>query len=139
MKFTDGYWHKRDGFAVLHPAQLHDTESDGTSLTAYATAKPVHTRSDTLDAPIITVTCEAPMPDVIRVTIGHFLGGAAAGPNFAINHEPGDVSVGEHEITSGALTARFRTGEHWGLDFLAGGRRLTGTGWKGIGIVEGAD
>jgi len=139
MKFTDGYWHKRDGFAVLHPARLHDTESDGASLTAYATAKPVHTRADTLDAPIITVRCEAPMPDVIRVSIGHFLGGAAPGPNFAIKQEPGDVSVGEHEITSGALTARFRTGEHWGLDFLADGRRLTGTGWKGIGVVDGAD
>ena len=139
MKFTDGYWHKRGGVAVLHPAQLHDTESDATSLTAYATAKPVHSRGDTLDAPIITVRCEAPMPDVIRVSIGHFLGGAARGPNFAIKHEPGDVSVGEHEITSGALTARFRTGEHWGLDFLADGRRLTGSGWKGIGIVDGAD
>ncbi len=40
MKFTDGYWHKRDGLAVLHPAQLHDTEADGTTLTAYASAKP---------------------------------------------------------------------------------------------------
>ena len=139
MKFTDGYWRKRDGFAVLHPAQLHDTESDGTSLTAYAVAKPVQTRSDTLDAPIITIRCEAPMPDVIRVTVGHFLGGVAQGPNFAHRRRaPADVSIGEAEITSGALTARFRPGEQWGLDFLADGRRLTGSGWKGMGIVDTA-
>jgi alpha-D-xyloside xylohydrolase len=151
MKFTDGYWRKRDGFAVLHPAQLHDTESDGATLTAYAVAKKVRSRSDTLDAPIITIRCEAPAPDVIRVTIGHFLGGVAKGPDFALNREEHPVTVTEHELTSGNLTARFRspkaspqdpgkvTGEEWGLDFVAEGRRLTGSGWKGIGIVAGAD
>src|SRR5690349_7558294 len=139
MKFTDGYWRKRDGFAVLHPAQLHDTESDGTTLTAYAVAKKVHSRSDTLDAPIITIRCEAPAPDVIRVTVGHFLGGVAKGPNFALNREEHPVTVTEHELTSGSLTARFRPGADWGLDFVADGRRLTGSGWKGMGIVDGAD
>src|SRR4051812_21736254 len=104
MKFTDGYWRKRDGFAVLHPAQLHDTEADGATLTAYATAKPVHSRSDTLDAPIITIRLEAPAPDVIRVTVGHFLGGVAKGPNFALNSEEHPVVIGDQSLTSGALT-----------------------------------
>jgi len=139
MKFTDGYWHKRDGLAVLHPAQLHDTESDGTTLTAYAVAKKVRSRSDTLDAPIITIRAEAPAPDVIRVTIGHFLGGVAKGPNFALNREEHPVTITEHELTSGSLTARFRPGDEWGLEFLADGQRLTGSGWKGMGIVDGAD
>ncbi|GIF21873.1 alpha-D-xyloside xylohydrolase [Actinoplanes tereljensis] len=139
MKFTDGYWRKRDGFTVLHPAQLHDTSSDGATLTAYAAAKKVKTRSDTLDAPIITITAEAPAPDVIRVTIGHFLGGVAKGPNFALNREEHPVSIDENSLTSGSLTARFRPGDEWGIDFLADGKRLTGSGWKGIGIVDGAD
>ena len=26
MKFTDGYWRKRDGVAALHPAHVHDVE-----------------------------------------------------------------------------------------------------------------
>ncbi|MEV6849433.1 alpha-xylosidase [Actinoplanes sp. NPDC051411] len=138
MKFTDGYWHKRDGFAVLHPAQLHDTEADATSLTGYATTRPVATRSDTLNAPIITIRLEAPMPDVIRVTVGHFLGGVPRSPNFTVKSEPGDVSVGPAELTSGRLTARFNTSDNWGLDFLAEGRRITGSGWKGMGIVDTA-
>ncbi|GIE98454.1 alpha-xylosidase [Paractinoplanes rishiriensis] len=139
MKFTDGYWRKRDGFAVLHPSQLHDTETDGTSLTAYATAKPVRKRSDTLDAPIITIRCEAPAPDIIRVSIGHFLGGVRRGPDFVLNTEDHPVTVTGTELTSGELTARFRPGDEWGLDFLADGRRLTGSGWKGIGIASAAD
>jgi alpha-D-xyloside xylohydrolase len=138
MKFTDGYWRKRDGFAVLHPAQLRDTASDGTSLTAYATTKRVYGRADTLDAPLITIRVEAPMPDVLRVTISHFLGGAPKGPNFTIHTEPHEVTVEDQSITSGALTARFRAGDEWGLDFLADGRRLTGSGWKGMGIVDAA-
>jgi alpha-D-xyloside xylohydrolase len=138
MKFTDGYWRKRDGVTVLHPAQLHDTASDGTALTAYATAKPVHSRSDTLDAPIITVRCEAPMPNVIRVTVGHHLGGVHRGPDFVLHREDHPVTVTDREITSGALTARFRDGDQWGLDFVASGRRLTGSGWKGIGVVDTA-
>ena len=139
MKFTDGYWHKRDGYAVLHPAQLHDTDTDGTSLTAYATVKPVATRSDTLDLPIVTIRIEAPMPDVVRVTIGHFLGGVPRFPNFAIAEEPGEVSVGPAELTSGRLTARFNTSDNWGLEFVAEGRRITGSGWRGMGIVDTAD
>jgi alpha-D-xyloside xylohydrolase len=138
MKFTDGYWHKRDGFAVLHPAQLHDTEPDGTSLTAFATTKPVATRSDTLNAPIITIRLEAPIPDVIRVTVGHFLGGVPKSPNFAVSTESHEVVVGKTEITSGRLTARFNTSDNWGLDFLAEGRRITGSGWKGMGVVDTA-
>ena len=139
MKFTDGYWRKRDGFAVLHPAQLRDTASDGTSLTAYATTKRVRGRSDTLDTPLITIRVEAPMPDVLRVTIAHFLGGVDRGPDFALNRTA-DVPVIERTaITSGALTARFRDGDDWGLDFLAGGRRITGSGGKGIGVVDTDD
>ncbi|MFI6078554.1 alpha-xylosidase [Actinoplanes sp. NPDC051343] len=138
MKFTDGYWHKRDGFTVLHPSQLHDTDTDETSLTAYATIKPVATRGDTLNTPIITIRVEAPMPDVVRVTIGHFLGGVPKEPNFAISQEKGDVSVAPAELTSGRLTARFNTSDNWGLDFLAEGRRITGSGWKGMGIVDTA-
>ncbi|MFI5897762.1 alpha-xylosidase [Actinoplanes sp. NPDC051513] len=152
MKFTDGFWLKRAGLTVLHPAQLHDTENDGATLTAYAAAKKVNSRSDTLDAPIITIRAEAPAPDVIRVTIGHFLGGVPKGPNFALNSEDHPVSISENEITSGSLTARFRAsqaaspqnpgevkGGEWGLDFIADGKRLTGSGWKGMGIVDTGD
>ncbi|MGK5685611.1 alpha-xylosidase [Actinoplanes sp. URMC 104] len=152
MKFTDGYWLKRKGLTVLHPSQLRDTQADEKSLTAYAATKPVRSRSDTLDTPLVTIRVEAPAPDVLRVTLGHFLGGVPKGPNFAITGEEHEVTVTGTSLTSGRLTARFRAseaaspqnpgnggGEHWGLDFEAEGRRLTGTGWRGMGIVDTAD
>nr|WP_221379610.1 alpha-xylosidase [Actinoplanes polyasparticus] len=139
MKFTDGYWLKRKGFTVLHPAQLRDSQADEKALTVWASTKPVRSRSDTLDTPLITIRAEAPMPDVIRVTLGHFLGGVPKGPNFEIATEDHEVAVSGVSLTSGNLTARFDAGERWGLDFVAEGKRLTGTGWRGMGIVDGAD
>ncbi|WP_127505757.1 alpha-xylosidase [Actinoplanes solisilvae] len=139
MKFTDGYWLKRKGLTVLHPAQLRDSEADENSLTAYASTKPVRSRSDTLDTPLVTINLSAPAPDVVRVTVGHFLGGAPTGPNFEIASSDHPVTVTSDALTSGSLTARFRTGENWGLDFVADGKRLTGSGWKGMGIVDAAD
>ncbi|MBB2948687.1 alpha-D-xyloside xylohydrolase [Actinoplanes lutulentus] len=139
MKFTDGYWRKRDGVTALHPAHVVDSSTAPDSLTVYAATKPVRGRGDTLNAPLITVTLAAPAPDVIRVTIDHFQGSVAKFPNFSVSSSPVDVAVDAVSLTSGALTARFNDGEHWGLDFLVDGKRITGSGWKGMGIVDTAD
>jgi alpha-D-xyloside xylohydrolase len=141
MKFSDGFWRKRDGVAALHPAHAHDLTSGPSSLTVYASTRRVERRDDTLNAPIITITCTSPMPDVIGVRISHFLGTAAAHPDFALATDPrvnvrvestGDTA----SLVSGALAARFRLGEQWGLDFVAGDRTLTRSGHKGIGIID---
>ncbi|MFC7533766.1 alpha-xylosidase [Actinoplanes sp. GCM10030250] len=139
MKFTDGYWRKRTGLTVLHPAHLQDSTVGPDSLTVYAATRPVHHRGDTLNAPLITVTCTAPAPDVIRVTVEHFQGEEPRTPAFAIAEQPVDAAVDDLSLTSGALTAKFTAGEVWGLDFLAGGRRITGSGWKGMGVVDTQD
>ncbi|GIF05686.1 alpha-xylosidase [Actinoplanes siamensis] len=137
MKFTDGYWRKRDGLTVVHPAHYLDSSAGPESLTVYAATKRIRDRGDTLDAPLITVTLSAPMDDVVRVTIEHFQGGAPTGPDFAIATGPAQIAVTDTSFTSGALTASVRTGDNWGLDFVADGRRLTGSGWKGMGVVSG--
>ena len=60
MKFTDGYWRKRDGLTVVHPAHHLDSAPGPDSLTVYAATRRIHDRGDTLDAPLITVTLTAP-------------------------------------------------------------------------------
>ncbi|BBH68898.1 alpha-xylosidase [Actinoplanes sp. OR16] len=139
MKFTDGYWRKRDGLTVLHPAHMLDSSVTPDSLTVYAAVKPVRGRGDTLNAPLITVTATAPAPDVIRITIDHFQGSKPKHPNFLLSESPVDLGVDGVSLTSGALTARFSDGENWGLDFLVDGKRITGSGWKGMGVVDTLD
>jgi alpha-D-xyloside xylohydrolase len=144
MKFTDGFWRKRDGVTALHPAHVHDLSADTSSLTVYASTRRVQRRDDTLNAPVITLAASSPMPDVIRVRVSHFLGETPRRPDFTIESDPGtEVAVrtvpGHASLTSGALTARFDTGPRFRLDFLAGDRALTGSGYKGIGVIDTDD
>ena len=38
-------------------------------------------------------------------------------------------------FTSGALTARVNK-KDWSLDFIGGGQRITGSGWRGMAYIE---
>lgn len=140
MKFTDGFWRKRDGIHATHPVQVHDVFTGPGRLTAHAVTRKVVTRGDTLDTPLLTVECSAPMPDVIAVKVSHFLGERPRQPSFALAVAPepvGTVEVTEAAATlsSGALRARLNLGEGWRLDFLAGDRVLTGSGYKATGVI----
>jgi alpha-D-xyloside xylohydrolase len=144
VKFTDGFWRKRDGVQALHPAQVYDVATGPGELTVYASTRRVERRDDTLNAPLITVSCTAPIPDVISVKISHFLGERTRYPQFAIAADPaaaGHPAVDRDTatFTSGGLTVRFASGPDWRLDFLAGGRLLTGSGYKGTGVIETDD
>jgi alpha-D-xyloside xylohydrolase len=141
MKFTDGFWRKRDGIQALHPVHVHDVSAHPTELTVFASTRRVQRRDDTLNAPLITVGCSSPMPDVISVKISHHLGERPRRPNFALNVDPAtpvetDVDQETAALTSGALSVRFALGDAWRLDFLAGGRVLTGSGYKGVGVID---
>jgi alpha-D-xyloside xylohydrolase len=140
MKFTDGFWHKRDGVVALHPQHTQDVRTTRDTLTVYAATKRVHHRGDTLNAPMITVVASSPMPDVIRIKISHFLGERERLPRFAVTVDPAQVvRVDETSLTAGALTARFETGDRWGLTFEAEGKVLTSSGWKGMGVIDTPD
>src|SRR3569833_1440328 len=112
MKFTDGFWHKREGVVALHPQHTQDVRTTRDTLTVYAATKRVHHRGDTLNAPMITVVASSPMPDVIRIKISHFLGERERLPRFAVATDPSlRALVDETSLTAGALTARFETGD----------------------------
>jgi alpha-D-xyloside xylohydrolase len=138
MKFTKGYWLKREGVQALHPVELHSAAAGRDSLTVVAATRPLTGRADTLDTALVTVTCSSPMPDVIRVEISHFRGARRRLPEFRLHGEPGPVEITtepEVALTAGALCARFQRGG-WGLELVADGRVLTRSGRAGMGIIE---
>ncbi|HTH14714.1 MAG TPA: alpha-xylosidase [Spirochaetia bacterium] len=145
MKFTDGYWLVREGYTVLSPAEAYDVREREGTLEVFAPAKRVRDRGDTLNAPGLTFRVSAPAPDVLRVRISHFEGGASAGPDFVLEPQPGSkpgivLRDTEASITSGRLTARFSRGEGpWNLEFLGDGRVLTASSTKAAGNVKAAD
>ncbi|GAA1968036.1 alpha-xylosidase [Catenulispora subtropica] len=143
MKFTDGYWMMRPGVQAAYPVQVLDGDVGPDSLVVHAPCYPVRERRDLLRGPALTVAFAAPLADVIRVTVTHFAGQDRK-PDFVL----ADAADGEAEppliieddealtFTSGALTARVAKGARWSLDFLAGGRRLTGSGTKAMAAID---
>ncbi|GAA2338371.1 alpha-xylosidase [Dactylosporangium salmoneum] len=139
MRFSDGYWQLRPGVEALYPVHVRDVGVQPDRLVLYAPAKRVAGRGDTLNTPLFTVECTAPAPDVIRVRVARHLGGADRGPHFRIEPQPVRPEVAPGSFTSGALTARFGLGDDWRLEFLAGGRVLTGSPRKGLAALSTPD
>ena len=144
MKFTDGYWLPLPGVQVLRPRDVADVRVDDDRLTVWSSTAPLTTRGDTLNRPLVTVTFTSPLDDVIGVQVDHHRGGTDRGPRFEvaggtpdlkITHEPG---TGTAEVRSGALTATVRTEGAWGVQFSGGGRVLTSSTPRSIGVVTDA-
>ena len=85
----------------------------------------------------------APIPDVVRVGVTHFAGQDRK-PDFVLMEGESELPVIAEDdealtFTSGALTARIAKGPRWSLDFLAEGRRLTGSGTKAMAAIDTAE
>lgn len=143
MRFTDGYWQLLPGVSVLRPKDVADVEVHDDRLVVHSSTAPITKRGDTLNRPLVTVTFTSPMDDVIGVRIEHHTGGVDRGPHFAIAHEDADVKVtapqdGFATFSSGGLTARVGTSGAWDVQFLSGGRVLTSSSARSIGVVRDA-
>ncbi len=148
MKFTDGYWLKRRGLTVLHPAEVDDVRMDDAAgtMTVYAPTAPIRGRGDTLNRPLLTTTYSAPAPGVIRVRLEHFAGAAERGPAFRLTGADGfrpriEVGPDEAVLHAGDLAVRIRHGggRRWRADFELAGRVLTSSLPKGPGAVTADD
>lgn len=142
MKFTDGYWLHRPGITALNPRDVSDVVAEGSRLSVYAPTQRINSRGDALNCPQLTITFDSPLADVISVTIEHFQGALEPGPHFEVAEAAPDVDIavgeGQAVYTSGALSARIRTGGDWGVDFMAGGQVLTSSVPRSIGVITDA-
>jgi alpha-D-xyloside xylohydrolase len=145
MKFSDGYWRNLPGVEVHRPRDVTDVEVRDDSLVVFASAALQHTRGDSLIPQVVTVTFTSPMDDVIGVRIEHHTGGVDRGPAFELAREAADVKVVRPTaddpvalFRAGGLTARVAAAGPWSVDFESGGRVLTSSTARGVGIVRDA-
>ncbi|MBQ0986358.1 alpha-xylosidase [Streptomyces sp. F63] len=144
MKFTDGYWLMREGVTGSYPVEVLDVTTGPGTLEIHAPTRPIRHRGDLLKGPVVTITCTSPMPGVIGVRLTHFAGGTDTGPHFPLSPQEGflpEVAYDGEEavLTSGGLSLAVGRKGPWSLDFRAGGRTLTSSGVKGMGIMETGD
>ena len=140
MKFSDGYWVMREGVRAAYPIEVHEVDFDDSTLTVVAATKQLVHRGDTLDGPIVTIQCRAPIDDVIAVRLVHYTGERPTSPNFDLAQLPtrpttedGGYAV---SFTSGALKLTIDRGSRFAMHFSAGGQPLTSSKHRAIAIID---
>ncbi|MFG1974000.1 alpha-xylosidase [Nonomuraea fuscirosea] len=143
MKFKDGYWRMRPGVRADYATSAHDVTAEPESLRILAPTREILRRGNTIDGPVLRVDLSAPMPDVVRVRVVHLAGSVPAAPVFEVRDDhPGvEISVDSERasLTSGALTVRAGRDAPWDLSFSAGGRELTRSAGRSLGVMHGQD
>jgi alpha-D-xyloside xylohydrolase len=142
MKFSDGYWNMRDGVTAHYPAEVHDAVADGSTLTVFAPTRSIERRGDTLNTPVATIECRAPMDDVIAVRVVHHAGVRSRTPSFELTETPGELRIdcddAHASITSGALRLTLDRAR-FAMRFEANGRTLTGSDPKALALIDTDD
>jgi alpha-D-xyloside xylohydrolase len=142
VKFTNGFWLVRDDVTMMRPAGVYDARIDEDSVQVYAPVKPITSRGDTLNTPVITVTFTAPRQDVIAVAIEHWAGAVPSTPRFELNPGEADVEIIRDDdadvirFRSGRLEARIATSGPWQVDYLWDGTPLTSSTSRSIGYAQ---
>jgi alpha-D-xyloside xylohydrolase len=150
MKFTDGYWHLREGVDARFAKSVTDAAVEADRFTLHAPVQEVRHRGDTLNGPLLTVDCWSPAEGVIGVRLTHLAGAGPRGPRFELRSEseseseqqPAGKAVRDGavlELASGGLALRVDTESPWRLDFTADGRPLTSFGARGAGFAIDGD
>lgn len=144
MKFTEGYWVKKQGFTVDHPRQVQEVTPTHAGFVAFAPTRTVRRHGDELDSPMLTTTVEAVAADIVRVRLEHFRGMGESTPNFPLALDPEVTHDAHAEGTSGYVRAgdlevSVSGDEHYSLTFHAGGRTLTSAIPRSTGFVTAPD
>ena len=144
MKFTNGYWLMRSDVTPHFPAQIHSIKVDEDALTILAPTKKIQQRGDTLNLPVLTLRLSTPLENVLRVQVTHHKGGLKRGPEFHIDasNAPQPVITTDETsatLTSGRFTVSVAKGSEWQIQFKAGERVVTSSGWHALGYMQTQD
>ena len=141
MKFTDGFWQLRPGVDIDYAAESYEIIAEGGAISVLAPTKVIERRGDVLNRSALMLTIDSPLAGVVRVRSQHFTG-AAAPRRFDLlgaDGAPGATVTSDETgatLTTGSLTVKVSAGDPFNVEFLSGGRRLTGLGHKSIGHVR---
>ncbi|OMF98463.1 alpha-xylosidase [Paenibacillus sp. FSL R7-0337] len=141
MKFSDGIWMTREGFSIISPSHVFETENKQNQLMLLVAPRKIDQRGSQMDTPIFTVKFTSPLEDVICVRISHFEGDRMNGPNFEINKNSQvetqiNDSLKEVILKSGELSVRVQKEGLFSFEFFNKDELLTRSTPKSIGYVN---
>lgn len=100
MKFTEGYWLRSERANGLFPAEVYAVTEIPGGVRILAPTKPIESRGDTLNLPVITMEFRACSSKMISVEAWHYEGYDTHQPTFEtaeLSYEP-QIAITEEEI-----------------------------------------
>lgn len=88
MKYLNGNWLVRDGFAIDYGQSIYDSSIENNKLTLWVPFKVITNPGMTLDDGMLTLEISSPRENIIRTKIINFRGEIDHGPNFKLNIDP---------------------------------------------------
>lgn len=140
MKFQNGCWLLKEGFASFSPQQIYDSRITEDEVLICAPTAVVNGRGNTIDGINLTLRITAPAAEVIRVQAWHHKGGLKKGPAFELTHPTGQpLTVEETEDTltvkSGHLSLVL-TKRPWSMRYERDGYLLTKSAGRDLSFLK---
>ncbi|KAH7104869.1 alpha-glucosidase [Auriculariales sp. MPI-PUGE-AT-0066] len=141
MKFTDGFWHLKEGVRAFYAVELTASNATSDSLVLQSATKQIRHRGDTLNSAVIDIDVFSPADNIIGVRIQQFkedlreytpLFPDGPPPKPTVTTSKTDAGL---KLVSGQLTAEV-TEKPYTLTFCAGGKTLTFAGPKHQGFFN---
>ena len=133
MKFTEGYWLRKESVQASYASQAYAIERIPHGIRIAAPERPIKSRADALDITVLYVDIVSSSHNDIEVRVSHFMAYDEKEPRFELHKEPDDVEVEELEdetvLTAGDMKVRVSR-KDWNIRFEADGRLLTS--WRPI-------
>ena len=139
MKFTEGYWLRSERANGLFAAQAYTVEKIPGGMRVIAPTAKIQGRGDTLNMPVITIEFIAAGEGTIKVNAWHYEAYDAHLPEFEKTEEQiePEVTITEEEavLDTGLVKVRVRR-KDFSYSFEAGGKVLTGCGFRNLGLMR---
>lgn len=141
MKFSDGNWMMLPGVRAHYAAEVYEAEIKDGALDLLTPTRKIRHRGDTLEGPVLTVRISSPMPDVVRIQSGHFLGSREPKPSFELEPQPHfepEIEVTDDfvRLKAGALEAKIDRTQDWRIQFLANELKIAETPNRGLAKID---
>ncbi len=139
MKFTEGYWLRKESVQASFASQAFVVEDIPQGLRVICPERPILNRGGALDVPIITVEFTACGINDIQVRAYHYEAYDNKEPRFPLNITKVEYSTSitdkEATLTCGALTLRIDR-DTAAYSFEANGKILTSCGFRNLGYIR---
>lgn len=151
MKFTNGHWLLKEGYALFSPAQAYFIKKHKTEVSILAPTAVIEDRGATLGGINLSLKITSPAPGILRVQTFHYAGDSKNHMSFDLALTaclPLDVAETEEllTVTSGGLSLLINK-KSWEMTYIYENHYLTSsrrgdlalakTNWRGMAYDKG--